>query len=186
VVWGFRGNLHRYQPGVLCKIATWDRLERRETFLRWQPPEVEACKSLYLFGTGRPSGRQMFHLGEQCFTPSAKLGSPALPALDPEGCPATAPSLGWLAVNAVEAVLIWMMLLTPQQPLRLFPKRFAHVGDHYAHLLDCLLKLLRGASKLICPISEFVFLVNIDPVAVSVIAPVDLRIPACRGSLELD
>jgi hypothetical protein len=39
-------------------------------------------------------------------------------------------------------------------PLRLFPKRFANVGDHYAYLLHGLLKLFRGHSELLCPISE--------------------------------
>jgi hypothetical protein len=52
----------------------------------------------------------------------------------------------------------------------LFPKRLANVGNHYTHLFDCLLELLRSYSKLFCPISEFVIFVDIDPVAVPVIA----------------
>jgi hypothetical protein len=51
-----------------------------------------------------------------------------------------------------------------------FPKCLANVGGHYAHLLNCLLKLLRGHSELLCPISEFVIFLNIDPVPVPVIA----------------
>ncbi len=31
--------------------------------------------------------------------------------------------------------------------LRLFPKRLTNVGGHYAHFLNCLLKLLRGDSS---------------------------------------
>jgi hypothetical protein len=51
-----------------------------------------------------------------------------------------------------------------------FPKRLANVGDHHTHLFDCLLELLRSHSKLFCPIPEFVIFVDIDPVAVPVIA----------------
>jgi hypothetical protein len=54
--------------------------------------------------------------------------------------------------------------------VNLFPKRLANVGHHYTHLFDCLLELLRSHSKLFCPISEFVIFVDIDPVAVPVIA----------------
>ena len=89
---------------------------------------------------------------------------------------------GWLAVNPqtvpsshkakspLEAVLIWMILLTPRQQRAVFPKRLMKFGGHYAHLLNCLPELLRGHSQLLCPISEFVFLVDIDPVVVPVIA----------------
>jgi hypothetical protein len=51
-----------------------------------------------------------------------------------------------------------------------FPKRLTNVCGYYAHLLDCLPKLLRRHPKLLCPISEFVILVNIDSVTVPVIA----------------
>jgi hypothetical protein len=51
-----------------------------------------------------------------------------------------------------------------------FPKRLTNVCGHYSHLLNCLLKLLRGHSKLFCPISEFVIFVDIYPVAVPVVA----------------
>jgi hypothetical protein len=86
--------------------------------------------------------------------------------------------LGWLAVNPqivpsshsaknpLEAVLIWMILLTARHSLPVFPKRFRNVRGHHAHLLNCLLKLLRGHTKLLCPIWEFVIFADIDPVAV--------------------
>ena len=51
-----------------------------------------------------------------------------------------------------------------------FPKRLANIGRHYADPLHCLLKLLRGDSKLFGPISEFIIFVDIDPVAVPIIA----------------
>ena len=49
------------------------------------------------------------------------------------------------------------------------PERLANIGRHYAYLLNCLLKLLRGDFQLLRPVSEFIIFVNIDPVAVSVI-----------------
>jgi hypothetical protein len=63
-----------------------------------------------------------------------------------------------------------MILLTLDNNEQLLPKRLTNLVGHYAHLLNCLLELLRGHSQLLCPISEFVFFVDIDPVAVPVIA----------------
>jgi internalin A len=51
-----------------------------------------------------------------------------------------------------------------------FPKRLTNVCGHYAYLFNCLFQFLRGHSKLRRPIPKFVILVNIDSVAVSVIA----------------
>jgi hypothetical protein len=89
---------------------------------------------------------------------------------------------GWLAVNPqtvpsshkakspLEAVLIWIILLTPRQQRAVISQTPYELRWPLRPPFNCLPELLRGHSQLLCPIPEFVILVDIDPVVVPVIA----------------
>ena len=90
--------------------------------------------------------------------------------------------LGWLAVNPhtvpsshraknpLEAVLIWMMLLTPRQPLRYSPSALRTSVTIMPTFSTVCLSFSGVTPSSFVQYPEFVFLVNIDPVPIPVIA----------------